>query len=58
MEQRSIGESVIKGKKENDQKYDKKKTVENNERKREGNIKERNSRSIKDIIKINMRKWR
>ena len=58
MEQRSIGESFIKGKKENDQKYDKKKTVENNERKREGNIKERNSRSIKDIIKINMRKWR
>lgn len=58
MEQRSIGESVIKGKKENDQKYDKKKTVENNERKREGNIKERNSRSIKDIIKISMRKWR
>ena len=50
MEQRSIGESVIKGKKENDQKYDKKKTVENNERKREGNI--------KDIIKISMRKWR
>ena len=58
MEQRSIGESVIKGKKENDQKYDKKKTVENNERKREGNIKEKNSRSIKDIIKISMRKWR